>query len=126
MIPACRRRRLNSLGLGTHSQFLFPSSVFRSVLHPLCAHRCLGWVWELRPMCLNPFSFLLSSPMSFLGVGVCRPCRGRIRFSFNKYIYIYLYIYGRAYNLKGIKGKFSVFIFFLKLCFSFTVAQCLA
>ena len=32
----------------------------------------------------------------------------------------------RAYNLKGIKGKFSVFLFFLKLCFSFTVAHFLA
>ena len=27
---------------------------------------------------------------------------------------------GRAYNLKGIKGKFSIFLHFLKLCFSFT------
>ena len=25
----------------------------------------------------------------------------------------------RAYNLKGIKGKFSVFLLFLKFCFSF-------
>ena len=33
---------------------------------------------------------------------------------------------GRAYNLKGIKGKFSVFLLFLKLCFSFTVAIFLA
>ena len=33
---------------------------------------------------------------------------------------------GRAYNLKGIKGKFSVFLLFLKLCFSFTVAHFLA
>ena len=32
---------------------------------------------------------------------------------------------GRAYNLKGIKGKFSVFLHFLKLCFSFTVAHLL-
>ena len=33
---------------------------------------------------------------------------------------------GRAYNLKGIKGKFSVFLIFLKLCFTFTVALFLA
>ena len=33
---------------------------------------------------------------------------------------------GRAYNLKGIKGKFSVFLHFLKLLFSFTVAHFLA
>ena len=30
---------------------------------------------------------------------------------------------GQAYNLKGIKGKFSVFLHFLKLCFSFTVTH---
>ena len=30
---------------------------------------------------------------------------------------------GRAYNVKGIKGKFSDFILFLKLCFSFTAAH---
>ena len=31
------------------------------------------------------------------------------------------------YNLKGIKGKFSLFfLFFLKLCFSFTVADFMA
>ena len=28
----------------------------------------------------------------------------------------------RAYNLKGIRGKISVFLLFLRLCFSFTVA----
>ena len=33
---------------------------------------------------------------------------------------------GRAYNLKEIKGKFSVFLLFIKLCFSFTVALFLA
>ena len=31
-------------------------------------------------------------------------------------------ICGRAYNLKGIKRKFSVSLLLLKLCFSFTVA----
>ena len=36
-------------------------------------------------------------------------------------------VYGRAYNLKVIKGKFfSVFLLFLKLCFSFTVAHFMA
>ena len=30
---------------------------------------------------------------------------------------------GRSYNLKGIKGKISCFLLFLKLCFSFTVAH---
>ena len=30
-------------------------------------------------------------------------------------------ICGQAYKLKGIKEKFSVFLLFLKLCFSFTV-----
>ena len=34
--------------------------------------------------------------------------------------------FGRAYNLNGIKGKFSVFLHFLKLLFSFTVARFLA
>ena len=33
---------------------------------------------------------------------------------------------GRVYNLKGIKMKFYVFILFLKLYFSFTVAHFLA
>ena len=33
---------------------------------------------------------------------------------------------GRTYNLKGIKGKFFVFLLFLKLCFSFTVAHFMA
>ena len=33
---------------------------------------------------------------------------------------------GRAYNLKGINVKFSVFLLFLKLNFSFTVALFLA
>ena len=32
----------------------------------------------------------------------------------------------RAYNLKSIKGKISVFVFFLNLCFSFTVAHFMA
>ena len=32
----------------------------------------------------------------------------------------------QAYNLKGMKGKFSVFLLFLKLCFSFTVAHFMA
>ena len=31
-----------------------------------------------------------------------------------------------TYNLKGIKGKISVFLFFLMLCFSFTVAPFMA
>ena len=35
-------------------------------------------------------------------------------------------VFGRAYSLKGIKGKFFVFLLFLKLCFSFTVAYFLA
>ena len=30
---------------------------------------------------------------------------------------------GRVYNLKGIKGKISFLLLFLKLCFSFTVAH---
>ena len=30
---------------------------------------------------------------------------------------------GRAYNLRGIKGKIFCFSFFLKVCFSFTVAH---
>ena len=29
----------------------------------------------------------------------------------------------RAYNLKGIKGKFSGFFLFLKVCFSFTAVH---
>ena len=33
---------------------------------------------------------------------------------------------GQAYNLKGIKGKISVFLLFLKLCFSFTVGHFMA
>ena len=33
---------------------------------------------------------------------------------------------GLAYNLNGIKGKFSVFLPFLKLYFSFTIALFLA
>ena len=33
---------------------------------------------------------------------------------------------GQAYDLKGIKGKFSVFLLFLKFCFSFTLAHFLA
>ena len=35
-------------------------------------------------------------------------------------------ICGLAYNLKGIKGKISIFLHFLKLCFSFTVAHFMA
>ena len=33
---------------------------------------------------------------------------------------------GRGYNLKGIKGNFSVFLLFLGLLFSFTVAHFMA
>ena len=33
---------------------------------------------------------------------------------------------GPAYNLKSIKGTFSVFVLFLKLCFSFTVVHFMA
>ena len=33
---------------------------------------------------------------------------------------------GQTYNLKGIKGKFSVCLIFLKLCFSFTIAHFMA
>ena len=33
---------------------------------------------------------------------------------------------GRAYNLKNIKGKYSVFLIFLKLCFSFAVDHFMA
>ena len=35
-------------------------------------------------------------------------------------------ICGRAYNLKDIKGTFSVILLFLKLCFSFTEAHFMA
>ena len=33
---------------------------------------------------------------------------------------------GQAYNLKGIKGKLSIFLLFPKICFSITVALFLA
>ena len=33
---------------------------------------------------------------------------------------------GRTYILKGIKGKISVFLLILKICFSFTVALFMA
>ena len=35
-------------------------------------------------------------------------------------------VYGRADSLKSIKENFSVFLVFLKLCFSFTVAHFMA
>ena len=36
------------------------------------------------------------------------------------------FICGRAYNIKGIKGKIYVILLFLKLCFSFTVTHFMA
>ena len=64
-------------------------------------------------------------------VGVCeRECMTRCHICGLSQLYEALEgcksVCDRAYNLKGIKGKFSVFLLFLKLCFSITVAHSMA
>ena len=56
------------LGWGPAPCFFLLPSVFRSVLYPLCAHRCPGWVWGVRSLYLDPFLFLCSSHFSFLAL----------------------------------------------------------
>ena len=95
MIPARRRRLLNGTGLLSWVPapcFLhLLSSVFRSVLHPLCAHRCLKWGWVFHPLCLDSFPFLLFSHFSFLGVDACPPGIGWNWFLYNTIIHMHIW-----------------------------------
>ena len=90
--------RPNQMVMGSWIGIPLPVSFFMFLI-PYGHTNWPGWGRRFHPLSLAPF-LLRSSHFSFLGVGVCRPCSGEI-----KYVYIYIYLLGNYLNPKTAKSS---------------------